>query len=93
MNLEEFEKEGRSVYEELARTIRSIIETVASRSSDYRIQQVQCRAKGVSSLRQKLIDHDALESDQIETVIKDLAGCRAILYTNADVKSFVSAPS
>lgn len=90
MNLSEYELHGRHAYEDLAKTIARIVDTITKDAVDFRVQQVQARAKGVKSLHAKLTDRDALESETIESVVKDLAGCRAILYTNADVERFIS---
>jgi ppGpp synthetase/RelA/SpoT-type nucleotidyltranferase len=91
MDFDAYEREGRHAYAALAETVAAIIEKVAEDQSGYRIQQVQYRAKGVASLRKKLADRNVAESTQIEREIKDLAGVRVVLYTNADVARFISS--
>lgn len=91
MDLDSYEREGRHVYAELARTIAAIIERVSLSQSAFRIQQTQHRAKVVASLRKKLVNRSVAESAAIETDIKDLAGVRVVLYTNADVARFLAS--
>lgn len=91
MTLNEYELEGRHRYAEFAAVVRAILETVASSGGQFRVQQVQARAKGVTSLARKLQDRGASDSPHIEREVKDLAGCRVILYTNADVDDFISS--
>ena len=56
-----------------------------------RLQQIKHRAKDPESLKKKLEEAGALESENIEEVIKDLAGCRLVFYTNSDVSRFLSS--
>ena len=55
------------------------------------MQQIKHRAKDPESLKKKLEEAGALESENIEEVIKDLAGCRLVFYTNSDVSWFLSS--
>lgn len=91
MNLDTYEREGRHAYAGLARTVASILEKIAQEQAEFRVQQVQHRAKGVASLRNKLIDRNVLDTSEIAREIKDLAGVRVVLYTNADVARFISS--
>ena len=56
-----------------------------------RLQQVKDRAKTSPSLKQKLKDRGLENTATLETDIKDLAGCRVIFYTNADVARFITS--
>jgi ppGpp synthetase/RelA/SpoT-type nucleotidyltranferase len=91
MNLDEYEREGARRYEVLATTIARIVETVVEQQSGYRVQQVQSRAKEVKSLAKKLVDRGVEPASDITENIKDLAGCRVILYTNSDVARFIQS--
>lgn len=51
----------------------------------------QSRAKDAVSLRAKLCERELLVSRDIETEIKDLAGCRLIFYTNSDADRFLQS--
>jgi ppGpp synthetase/RelA/SpoT-type nucleotidyltranferase len=57
----------------------------------FRLQQVQQRAKNPESLRKKLEDRGILTTASLEDDIKDLAGCRLIFYTNADISRFLQS--
>ena len=91
MNIDDYERAGRSKYEAFAKAVRKIIDAAIRADSGYRLQQVQVRAKDPGSLKTKLTGMDAAGSDTIEDKVKDLAGCRVIFYTNADVKRFLSS--
>ena len=91
MDLDKYEKGARDEYASLAATVASVL-TVAVRSHpDLRLQHVQFRAKDPVSLRRKLEKACATETQNIEEVVKDLAGCRLVFYTNADVAKFLSS--
>jgi len=51
---------------------------------------MQARAKEVESLRDKLTNRKS-PPDANVTELKDLAGCRAIFYTNTDVERFLGS--
>jgi len=91
MNLEVYERDGHHLYAALAATVASIVTTVAGQQREYRVQQVQNRAKGIASIAQKLTIRGVAAEANIDGEIKDLAGCRVILYTNADVARFISS--
>ena len=91
MNLEEYEKSGRSRYKMLAKLVASLLERDITKQSEYRLQQIQHRAKTLESLRRRLNDIEQLDTDEIESHRKDLAGCRIIFYTNNDVNRFVNS--
>ena len=91
MNLEAYEREGRGLYAEFAGTVASILAAAVKADPKLRLQQVQHRAKHPASLRKKLDAVDGVGRDDIERVAKDLAGCRLVFYTNADVRRFTSS--
>src|SRR5262245_14511393 len=85
MTLDEYENGGRQRYEEFAKLVASLLSEAIAKRGEIRLQHVQHRAKGVKSLRDKLVKEKAAPEDrQIETKIKDLAGCRLVFYTNTD---------
>ena len=47
-----------------------------------RPQSVQCRAKGIESLRRRLAEEGKLDTQTLELDRRDLAGTRLIFYTN-----------
>ena len=92
MNIEIYEKKLRSVYEDLAESVRIILEAaIEAHPTHLRLQLIKHRAKDSESLRKKLDKIGALESENIEELVKDLAGCRIVFYTNSDVSRFLSS--
>lgn len=91
MNLDEYERGGREAYAQLAATIADIIKMIVSGMPEIRMQQIQSRAKHPDSLRVKLSARNAAVEADIEREVKDLAGCRVIFYTNADVETFLQS--
>lgn len=85
MNLTEYEKSGRALYAEFAAAVAAILRAALTKEGNLNVQLVTTRAKDVGSLAKKLADREILDSQTIETEIKDLAGCRIVLYTNTDV--------
>jgi ppGpp synthetase/RelA/SpoT-type nucleotidyltranferase len=91
MNFDEYERHGHLAYSAFAEAVAAIVQAAIAEDGAYRLQQIQRRGKSVGSLRGKLIKFEALERDDVEAVVKDLAGCRVIFYTNADVRRFLSS--
>ena len=91
MNLEEYEKFGCQTYEALSIIVRNLLERAIESEQGYRPQQIQHRAKTIVSLTRRLEQLDALASDEIEDLRKDLAGCRLVFYTNNDVNRFAGS--
>lgn len=91
MNFEDYQREGQEAYARLADTVARILDVVLKNVPDIRVQQIQSRAKSIKSLRTKLDDRGAAVGDDVEAVVKDLAGCRIVGYTNADVARLVSS--
>ncbi|MGJ4925983.1 hypothetical protein ACQR1I_11740 [Bradyrhizobium sp. HKCCYLS2038] len=92
MNFKQYVEEKRSLYEAFAATIKTIIEVVLdSNPSVVRPQQIQTRAKSITSLARKLKERALERSRSIEKELKDLAGARLIFYTNSDERSFLNS--
>ena len=91
MNLREYEQHGRQLYEELARVVGNLLKYALDAEGGYRLQQIQHRAKSVSSLKKRLEEAQSTESTEIERIRKDLAGCRLVFYTNKDVGRFTQS--
>lgn len=93
MNLDDYEKKHFSTYEAFAKTVRFILEKAFLAAEDLpRPQSVQCRAKGVDSLRRRLAEVGKLDTQTLELDRRDLAGARVIFYTNNDVDRFLASP-
>jgi ppGpp synthetase/RelA/SpoT-type nucleotidyltranferase len=88
MNLITYETDGRALYARLAEVVADILDTIIRQQAELRLQHIQHRAKEPSSLKRKLERADALESEDVAAVAKDLAGCRLVFYTNSDVARF-----
>lgn len=90
MQIDEYER-TQALYAEFALAIASILSAAIERAGGYRLQIVRARAKDARSLRKKLADRGLLEAGEIELKVKDLAGCRAIFYTNGDVEKLIGS--
>ena len=92
MDFDTYARSKYADYEALARTMAGMLRAaIDATPDDYRLQQVQQRAKDPDSLRKKLEDRGIPETTTLEADIKDLAGCRLIFYTNTDVSRFLSS--
>jgi ppGpp synthetase/RelA/SpoT-type nucleotidyltranferase len=92
MNFDKFVRDESSRYELFAKTVTAILQAaIDAQPRDFRLQQIQWRAKDARSLKRKLTERGLLESNAIEDELKDLAGCRLIFYTNTDVDRFLSS--
>ena len=95
MNLKEYNDSKKDLYGRFAETIKKILEISIVDRGGYHLQQIQSRAKDVSSLQEKLenrsIHEPNLDLNNIEEEIKDLAGCRIIFYYNNDVTKFINS--
>jgi len=91
MNLEEYTREHRLTYKDLAVLVAAILQGAVNEDRSYRLQQVQQCAKDPASLLQKLEQRQLLATETLEADIKDLAGCRVIFYTNSDVARFINS--
>ena len=93
MNLNDYEKKYFSIYEAFAETVRFILEKALLAAENLpRPQSVQCRAKGIESLRRRLAEEGKLGTQTLELDRRDLAGTRLIFYTNNDVDRFLASP-
>ncbi len=88
MNIEEYEREGYFLYEQFAEIIKLVLEKALEKSEVPSPQSIQYRAKTIKSLRERLSETAKLESADIESCRRDLAGARVIFYTNTDVSLF-----
>jgi len=91
MNIDEYESSGRALYAELCDVVAELLDRAIQNAQGFRLQQIQSRAKDPISLRARLEQAGAIESVEIETVRKDLAGCRIVFYTNNDVNRFATS--
>jgi ppGpp synthetase/RelA/SpoT-type nucleotidyltranferase len=92
MNYEQFIGGERAKFEAFSQTVASIIQAAIDDSSEtFRLQQITARAKTPVSLHRKLTERKLLQSENIEAELKDLAGCRLVFYTNADVDRFLQS--
>jgi ppGpp synthetase/RelA/SpoT-type nucleotidyltranferase len=93
MNLNDYEKKYFSTYEAFAGTVRFILEKALLAAENLpQPQSVQCRAKGLESLRRRLAEVGKLDTQTLEHDRRDLAGARLIFYTNNDVDRFLASP-
>jgi ppGpp synthetase/RelA/SpoT-type nucleotidyltranferase len=93
VNIDDYEKKHFSTYEAFAGTVRFILEQALLADKDLpRPQSVQCRAKGIASLRRRLEEAGNLDTQTLELDCRDLAGARLIFYTNNDVDRFLASP-
>ncbi|MET3135559.1 ppGpp synthetase/RelA/SpoT-type nucleotidyltransferase [Oxalobacteraceae bacterium GrIS 1.11] len=93
MNLNDYQKTYFSIYEAFAETVRFILEKAILAAEKLPLpQSIQCRAKGVESLRRRLTEADELDTQTLELDRRDLAGARLIFYTNNDVERFRASP-
>ena len=92
MNLNDYEKKLFPTYEAFAKTVRFILEEALLATQTLpRPQSVQCRAKGIDSLRRRLAEAGTLDTQTLELDRRDLAGARLIFYTNNDVTRFLES--
>src|SRR5216683_7203185 len=92
MDFETYARSKQFDYAALAETVESILRAaIAAHPGALRLQQVQRRAKDPESLKKNLQDRNLLSTTSLEDDIKDLAGCRLIFYTNADVSRFLQS--
>lgn len=85
MNLDEYAREKQAHYADFARAVAVIVDSALADLDRPLLRYMRHRAKTVVSLRNKLAARDWLESSEIEDRIVDLAGCRVILFDDADI--------
>src|SRR5262249_9789093 len=92
MDFETYARSKFADYGVLAQTMAAILRAaIDAYPEPLRLQQIQQRPKDPESLRKKLEDRGLLATTSLEDDIKDLAGCRLIFYTNADVARFLQS--
>jgi ppGpp synthetase/RelA/SpoT-type nucleotidyltranferase len=91
MNLAEYEGQHAALYRDFSDTVRNILERAISAAGLPRPQSIQFREKDAKKLKARLEQIDALGSNEIENLRRDLAGARIIFYTNTDVNRFVGS--
>ena len=90
MNFREYVEGQKPLYAAFAETVEAIISAALSARTDIASPLLTAhRAKAEKSLRRKLEARRLLQSDSIETHIKDLAGCRLVFYTDSDKEAFL----
>jgi ppGpp synthetase/RelA/SpoT-type nucleotidyltranferase len=68
-----------------------ILEKAIQASNLPRPQSIQHRAKAPKSLKARLEESGKLDSENIESERRDLAGVRLIFYTNTDIERFLNS--
>ena len=92
MDFETYARSKYSDYGALAETVAVILQAaIGTYPEPLRPQQIQQRPKSPESLRKKLESRGLLATTTLEDDIKDLAGCRLIFYSNADVARFLQS--
>jgi len=91
MKLKDYETEYIALYREFCETVRGILDKAIAAAVLPRPQSMQCRPKDPKKLKERLEQAGALESDDIESLRRDLAGARIIFYTNTDVDRFIGS--
>jgi ppGpp synthetase/RelA/SpoT-type nucleotidyltranferase len=93
VNFNDYEKKYFSIYDAFAETVRFILKKALLAVDNLpRPQSVQCRAKGIESLRHRLAEEGKLDTETLELDRRDIAGARIIFYTNSDVDRFLASP-
>ncbi len=93
MNLNDYEKKLFLTYEAFAETVRFILRKAQLAAESLpQPQSIQCRAKGIESVRRCLAEVGKLDTQTLELDRHDLAGTRLIFYTNNDVDRFLASP-
>jgi hypothetical protein len=91
MDFETYARLKRADYAVFAETVASILDAAIRVDPSLRLQHVQHRAKDPTSLKRKLENGGLLDTQTLDADVKDLAGCRVILYTNSDINHFLSS--
>ncbi len=92
MKLNDYETKYFPIYNAFAETVRFILKKAILAADNLpRPQSIQCRAKGVESLRCRLVEAGKLDTQTLELDRRDLAGARLIFYTNNDVDRFLAS--
>ena len=89
MTFEEYKNSGLDRYSSLAKTVKTILCDDFSANNKYHILAIQSRAKSIESLKARLEESGELDTKDLQSVRKDLAGCRIIFYTNSSLENFM----
>jgi ppGpp synthetase/RelA/SpoT-type nucleotidyltranferase len=93
VNLYDYETKYFPIYKAFCETVRFILKKAILAADNLpRPQSIQCRAKGVESLRRRLVEAGKLDTQTLKLDRRDLAGARLIFYTNNDVARFLASP-
>lgn len=76
-----------STYKEFGKTVRKIVKPIL-KNNEFRHQGVSYRAKGINSLRRKIIKDKRYQELKTISEINDLVGCRIIFYLDRDIERF-----
>ena len=76
---------SKELYRDFSDKIKAILESLL-KTNGFRYQIVTSRVKGEESLRNKLEEKEEIKSLKD---VKDLAGCRIILYLDGDIKRII----
>jgi ppGpp synthetase/RelA/SpoT-type nucleotidyltranferase len=90
MNFQEYKISMKDVYKNFSTLIKQILEKALT-DNDFRYQQIQSREKSSSTLHRKLESEELLESNEIESKIKDLAAWRIIFYFDNYIQSLLNS--
>lgn len=90
MNFEEYRLGERSRYSDLVQAIRGIL-AAAVKAHGMTPHAITGRAKEADSLEKKLSSRGIDLTSAIDEQIKDLAGCRVVFLTNAQVQAFLQS--
>ena len=88
MNFDQYKNCGWKNYKALSEEVKSILSAKIAETKRYNLQQIQNRPKENKSVERKLRKRNQLDTSDIQSVCKDLAGCRIIFYNNFDVECF-----
>jgi ppGpp synthetase/RelA/SpoT-type nucleotidyltranferase len=92
VNLNDYETKYFPIYKAFSETVRFILKKAILAADNLpRPQSIQYRAKGVESLRRRLVEAGKLDTQALEHDRRDLAGARLIFYTNNDVDRFLAS--
>ena len=76
-----------STYKEFGKTVRKIVKPIL-KNNEFGHQGVSYRAKGINSLRKKIIKDKRYQELKTISEINDLVGCRIIFYLDRDIERF-----
>lgn len=90
MNFRQYASGGKHKYKRLTKVVRKLLRKEIRKQSCLRLVAIQSRAKDTKSIREHFSEEQLQSGLDIARDRKDLAGCRAIFYTNRDIRAFTS---